>query len=259
MPAGRALRGRPRQGAAALHPRGQAAARRQCAADHRVSASPSDKRDVRDVTDRIMKRGARTQAWHTHKDLSAVLRWAVRHDYLSTTPSRACRSPGGFTAGERTLSDDEIALLWNGCRPRSPIESLPAYHQALPDHRSTARRGRRHGEGRDRSGRKLWSLPGARTKTATRTFAVVRLAVTLIREALADARRIRVFRPRTASALAECDAGDRRAHESSEERPLGRFGIDAWSAHDLRRTALTNLAKLGVRRTSSRTSPPPLR
>ena len=32
----------------------------------------------------------------------------------------------------------------------------------------------------------------------------------------------------------------------AEERPLGRFGIEAWSAHDLRRTVLTNMAKLGV-------------
>jgi len=37
-----------------------------------------------------------------------------------------------------------------------------------------------------------------------------------------------------------------RAHEVDTDRPHGRFGIAAWSAHDLRRTVLTNLAKLGV-------------
>jgi hypothetical protein len=37
-----------------------------------------------------------------------------------------------------------------------------------------------------------------------------------------------------------------RAHETSKERPQSRFGIAEWSAHDLRRTCLTNLAKLGV-------------
>jgi hypothetical protein len=31
-----------------------------------------------------------------------------------------------------------------------------------------------------------------------------------------------------------------------EDRPLGRFGIPRWTAHDLRRTALTNLAPLGI-------------
>jgi len=37
-----------------------------------------------------------------------------------------------------------------------------------------------------------------------------------------------------------------RAHEATKDRPLGRFGISQWSAHDLRRTALTGMAKLGV-------------
>jgi hypothetical protein len=37
-----------------------------------------------------------------------------------------------------------------------------------------------------------------------------------------------------------------RANEVTEGRPLGRFGIAPWSAHDLRRTALTGMARLGV-------------
>ena len=71
------------------------------------------RRDVRDVTDKIMKRDARTQAWHTFKDLNAVLRWAVRNEYLTHNPIEGTKAPGGFTAGERTLSDDEIAALWH--------------------------------------------------------------------------------------------------------------------------------------------------
>ena len=41
-------------------------------------------------------------------------------------------------------------------------------------------------------------------------------------------------------------ADDLRANEISKERPKGRFGIEPWSAHDLRRTALTGMARLGV-------------
>ena len=37
-----------------------------------------------------------------------------------------------------------------------------------------------------------------------------------------------------------------RAHQTSKERPKGRFGIDHFTAHDLRRTALTGMAGLGV-------------
>ena len=85
-----------------------------------VGLAKLTKRDVRDVTDRIMKRGARTQAWHTHKDLSALLRWAVRHDYLTHNPIEGVPSPGGFTAGDRTLSDARLPRSGMCCRPRSP-------------------------------------------------------------------------------------------------------------------------------------------
>ena len=210
------------------------------------------RRDVRDVTDKIMKRDARTQAWHTHKDLSAVLRWAVRHEFLTHNPIEGTKAPGGFTAGERTLSDDEISALWH-VLPTALAKS-EACQRII---KLALICGQRLGEisGMTRAeldlDHKLWSLPGARTKNKfPHTVPLSDLALTLIHEALADIRRRCQFlfpaedgsgltAPRVTRAIA-------RAHESNEERPLGRFGISAWSAHDLRRTCLTNLAKLGV-------------
>ncbi|MGB7617611.1 MAG: integrase arm-type DNA-binding domain-containing protein, partial [Pseudolabrys sp.] len=209
------------------------------------------RRDVRDVTDRIMKRGARTQAWHTFKDLNAVLRWAVRNDFLKYNPIEGVEKPGGFTAGERTLSDDEITTLWR---------VLPV---ALAKSKACQRiielcliTGQRLGEvaGMTRAeldlDRKLWSLPGSRTKNAyPHTVPLSDLALAQIRAALADAGDGKFVFPAedgralTAPVVTRAIA---RAHETSEERPLGRFGIAAWSAHDLRRTVLTNLAKFGV-------------
>ena len=37
-----------------------------------------------------------------------------------------------------------------------------------------------------------------------------------------------------------------RAQKPNAERPMGRFGIDHWTAHDLRRTAITSMAQLGI-------------
>ena len=204
------------------------------------------------MTDKIMNRDARTQAWHTFKDLSAVLRWGVRHEYLTHNPIEGTKAPGGFTAGERTLSDDEISVLWR---------VLPT---AIAKSKSCQRiiklcliTGQRLGEvsGMTRAeldlDHKLWSLPGARTKNKfPHTVPLSDFSMTLIHEALADIEGNSQFvfpaedgsgltAPRVTRAIA-------RAHKSNEERPLGRFGITAWSAHDLRRTVLTNLAKLGV-------------
>ena len=153
-----------------------------------ISLAQLTRRDVRDVTDKIMKRGAITQAWHTHKDLSAVLRWATRNDFLTHNPIEGTKAPGGFTAGERTLSDDEISALWH---------VLPV---ALTKSKSCQRiiklclvTGQRLGEvsGMTRAeldlDHKLWSLPGARTKNKfPHTVPLSDLSVTLIQEALAD-------------------------------------------------------------------------
>jgi integrase len=209
-------------------------------------------RDILNVTDRILRRGARTQAWHTFKDLKAVLRWGVANLYLQHSPTDGMKAPGGFTPGERTLSDHEIRTLWHGL-PVSLAKSK-ACQQIIKLCLVT---GQRLGEasGMTRAEldleRKLWSIPGARTKNAhPHTVPLSDLAVTVIRESLADAGSTSkavfpaedgkpLLAPRVTRAIS-------RAHETSKERPLGRFGITPWSAHDLRRTCLDNLARIGV-------------
>ena len=52
------------------------------------------KRDILDVTERVMRRGARTEAWHVFKDLRAVLRWGVANLYLEHTPTEGMTAPG---------------------------------------------------------------------------------------------------------------------------------------------------------------------
>jgi integrase len=100
--------------------------------------------------------------------------------------------------------------------------------------------------------RKLWSLPGARTKNAhAHTVPLSELAIGIVREALADIDDNEKFlfpgeidgQSLTSQTLARSIG---RAHETDDDRPHGRFGIAPWSAHDLRRTALTGLARLGV-------------
>src|SRR5262245_28873780 len=123
------------------------------------------KPDIRDVTNKILRRGARTQAWHTHKDICTLLNWAVSNDFLAHNPIARMKAPGGFTAGERTLSAEGIRALW---------DVLPV---ALAKSKACQRiiklcliTGQRLGEvaGMARAeinlDKGLWSLPGARTK-----------------------------------------------------------------------------------------------
>ena len=209
------------------------------------------RRDVRDVTDRIMKRGARTQAWHTFKDLYAVLRWGVRNDFLAHSPIEGVEKPGGFTAGERTLSDDEIRTLWHGLP--TALAKSPTCQRIIKLCLIT---GQRLGEvsGMTRAEldleRKLWSLPAARVKNKfPHTVPLSDQAIAVIREAIADAPSSKVIFPGEdgrALASPRVTRAISRAHEDSNKDRLSRFGIAEWSAHDLRRTTLTALARLAV-------------
>jgi len=76
-------------------------------------------------------------------------------------------------------------------------------------------------------------------------------AVELIKEAIADAgeRAEYVFPNKDGKGLLSPLVVAKtvlRAQEIDEERPHGRFGIPHWTPHDLRRTALTNFAALGI-------------
>jgi integrase len=95
-----------------------------------------------------------------------------------------------------------------------------------------------------------WALPGSRTKNGhPHTVRLSEMAVGLIEEALTAAGKNQfVFpvseeRPLPPMAVARTIG---RAQETSEERPKGRFGIDHFTAHDLRRTALAGMAGLGI-------------
>ena len=96
----------------------------------------------------------------------------------------------------------------------------------------------------------LWSLPGSRTKNASpHTVPLSSLAVEIIVDALKSAAKDweYVFPSGDESIRAHAIATTlRRAQGPKKKNPKGVFGIPAFTAHDLRRTVLTNLAQLGV-------------
>ena len=94
------------------------------------------------------------------------------------------------------------------------------------------------------------TLPGSRTKNKhAHLVPLSDLALVIIEEALADADDELEFVFPCGDGAMSPHAVARtigRAQETSDERPTGRFGLSRWTAHDLRRTVLTNFARLGV-------------
>lgn len=216
-----------------------------------VKVADLHKRDINRVLDPIVARDAPVQARVVFQNLRAVLRWAVSRGDLDHSPMEGMKSPNAELARERVLSDDEVRVLWNGL-PNSLAKSKSCQRIVrlclITGQRVGEVSGMRSDE-LDLSAR-LWSLPGRRTKNGhPHTVPLSDLAISVIEEALRDAGKSPFVFPIGEDGFLSPAAVSRtigRANETNEENPVSRFGIAHFTAHDLRRTAVTGMARLGV-------------
>ena len=169
-----------------------------------------------------------------------MMRWAVEHEYLTANPIDGMQGPEIRAPRERVLSDSEIAELW-AALPRV----LPQQYQLIV--KLCLVTGQRLGEISGMAGselrlqRKEWHLPGARTKNANPHIVPLSdLAMQIIQQALADAHGAPFAFPHQGGGRPSVMVS---AMVSTRNQ---QFGIAPWGCHDLRRTALTGMASLGV-------------
>lgn len=215
------------------------------------------RRDVRNVTDAILKRGRKVEATRVFEDVRAMVRWAVQNEYLDANPLDGMGKPAEAMSRNRVLSEDEIRTLWRGL-PDALARSVQCQRIIKLCLVTGQRVGEVAGMARAEIDLKAreWRLPGSRTKNGhAHVVPISDLAIAIIKEAMAD-DDAEDGSPESAS-LFPCGGEASlspvavartilRGNETTKERPLGRFGIARWSAHDLRRTALTGMARLGV-------------
>jgi integrase len=198
-----------------------------------VTLAELHRRDATRIIDR-KREDAPIAARRAFEDLRAMLRWAVSRGDLDHNPIDGMKGPVASRERERVLSDDEIQKLWRGL-PRVFARSI-ACQRIIKVCLITAQRvgevaGMRPAELDLKHG--LWLLPGSRTKNGhPHSVPLSELAIGIIKDAIGDDERIFPIEP--------------RAVANAIKRAQGRFGIAQWTAHDLRRTALTGMAKLGV-------------
>jgi integrase len=208
------------------------------------------RRDVRNATDTILRRGKKVEATRVFEDVRAIVRWAVEQEYLEANPLDGMAKPAEATSRDRVLTDAEIHTLWTGLP-----EALPRSLECQRIIKLCLVTAQRVGEVAGMVPAELdlkareWRLPGVRTKNGhAHVVPLSELAIEIIKEAMADAGKGAPLFPAGKGSLPPAAVARTivRAHATSKERPHGRFGIAQWSAHDLRRTALTGMARLGV-------------
>jgi integrase len=209
-----------------------------------VKISELRRRDVRNVTDPMLRRGVKVEAIRVFEDIRGMVRWAVEHEYLDANPLDGMGKPAEATSSNRALSDDEIVTLWRGL-PKALARSTQC-QSIIKLCLVTAQRvgevsGLTRGE-LDFAARE-WRLPGSRTKNGhAHVVPLSDLAIQIIREAMAEAGEGPFIFPCGDGSLSPVAV----ARTILRANDTGRFGISAWSAHDLRRSALTALARLGT-------------
>jgi integrase len=215
-----------------------------------IKLSELRRRDLRNVTDAIIMRGSRIEATRVFEDARAMVRWAVQNEYLEANPLDGMSKPSESMSSNRVLSDRELQILWTGLH-----NALRRSKQCQFIIKLCLVTAQRVGEVSGIEFTELdlkareWRLPGSRTKNGhAHVVPLSELALTIITEAAKDAGDSTWLFPCGTGSLSPVAVARSilRANEITKDRPRSRFGIAPWSAHDLRRTALTGMARLGV-------------
>jgi integrase len=191
---------------------------------------------------------APSQANHTLAYLKVMLGWAADEGLIEKSPAAGVKMPSQKVQRERALGDEEIRAFWLACDrvgwPFGPLAKLLLLT----------------GQRRDELGRATWSefgdidnqtwtLPGERTKN--RRSHIVHLAPTAVK-ILRELPRIAskkgwVFTTgRTDADTPVSGFGRGRERISAAMAEIWGEELAPFTLHDLRRSAATGMAKLGV-------------
>jgi integrase len=201
-----------------------------------VPATDVKRAHVRDLIDEILVRGAPYEANRTHALLRKMFNWAVARDLVERSPVAGLPRPAKERRRQHVLREDEVRRFWQALDPEPP-----AVAASLKLRLYTAQRG---GEVRTMQWDDVeletgwWTIPEERAKNdlSHRVF-LVPAALSLLP---APTGSPWVFPNRDGT-------GPMLTAQKSIERVRERAGIEL-RGHDLRRTAASHMASIGVPR-----------
>jgi integrase len=166
-----------------------------------------------------------------HAALSAIFKWLLQNRRISSNPTAGVYCPGAPPPRERVLTDAEIVKFWNAADKADAPYGAIFKMLLLTGCRLNEVAGMRREELSDDS----WTIPSERTKNHRPLV----LALPPLALALIDSDGTYVF-----------SSGDKPVTSFSRmkkvlDEAIGK-GVPPWRLHDLRRTAATGMAELGI-------------
>ena len=213
---------------------------------HRRKARDITRRDVIALLDGITERGAPIAANRTLAAVRKMFNWALGRDLVASNPCAEVKMPSKEQRRDRILSAKELAALWHGLE-RAPISD--AVRLALRFQLVTAQRkgeviGAEWSE-IDMEGERVWTIPPAKSKNGmAHRVPLSALALRLLKDARIASANSRWLCP--------SPRGDRPVSGQAVDHVMRRnralLGTDDATPHDLRRTAASHMASMGISR-----------
>jgi integrase len=213
--------------------------------------------DVIELIESIVSTGKHAAGNRVHSLISKIFSFAIDADLLEANPAARLRKRGVENAGRRVLEDDEIRIFWRGIvlKPASRPVGLALRLALLTAARANEVAGARKTEFQnlDSLEHATWTIPGERTKNkCSHLIPLSPLALETVNAAIELTGDDDEFL--FPSRLSGRGSIDRHSLATAMIRFGGSLkGANAktWkqdppSSHDLRRTANTRLAKMGV-------------
>jgi integrase len=193
------------------------------------------KRDVVDVVTAIEQRGAPVAANKALKSIKTFLRWCVGRAVLDQSPAEGVPLPTKEVARDRVLDDEELTRVILAARQiGGPYGGIVEFLALTGQRREEV--ARLQWEELDLA-RRIWTIPKSRTKNA-KAHVVHLSEQALSAVTRADRRGLLVFSLLGTKPFQEFSRAKRVLDQLS--------GVTGWRVHDLRRTCVSGMARLGV-------------
>ena len=216
----------------------------------RLKVTAVTKGHIQAILNSIKDRGSEIAANRTQAALRRALNWAVAEGHIKVNPALGIEPRGEEKPRDRSLSEAEIRAFWTGLDSAS---MQPGTKLAL---RLALVTGQRIGEvcGAEQVDidfdRAIWLIPAERSKNRREhSVPLSPMALQLFTEAMTIAGESRlVFPSRSAGPLYREQPLDPHGVAHAMRRELPELGLqdDPATPHDLRRTAASNFAAMGI-------------
>jgi integrase len=198
------------------------------------------RRDVLDLLDRTVDRGAPVVANRVLAAVRKFFNWCVARDILAASPCAGVKPPTAERARDRVLSDDELKRVLQAADKIGgtfgPLVKLLALTGQRRDEIARLRREEVDIENR------LLTLPAERTKNnQPHEVPLSDAALTVLNNVPHVAGSPYVFTTNGGASPASGYSKNKRRLDA-----LLPAGMPPWRLHDLRRTAASGLARLGI-------------